>query len=285
MAIFSFRQKTLADYFLTNEPPKRVPVAIRHKARLLTTVIARTSALTDGTCRIVSLQPHECSVAALTTAAHCAFINDQSTLTTQLLAALPTHPTVTAKPIRTGATPWHYSIWHHGAGVKTYWVGDIRLLEVASNITENERDRLYQTAGNAHAKGNLVVIIGESTAATTEKHIPPIILRGIIIYEPQLRFGTASAIETLARHNVTVCYLSSQPIYYVSTIAHRAGLLHRTDTPSSRTITGLPLHKSVYAELTAGDEARVLATYNAEKTTVVTQSLHEFMKRYQHLVR
>lgn len=285
MAIFSFRQKTLLDYFSAQEPARFVPVAIRRKTRALSTIIVRTSALTDGTCSVVSLQPHACTVDQLTNAAHHALTNDQSTLATQLLAALPSHSTITAKPLRTGTAPWQHSVWHHGAGIKTYWVGDICLLEVASDITENERDHLYQIASRAHAKGNLAVVIGESTVAPTEQRVPSIALKGLIIYEPQLRFGTISAIETLKQHRITVRYLSSQPIYYVSTIAHRAGLLRRTSIPATRTITGFSLHEPVYAELTAGDEARVLATADTDKTIVVTQSLHEFTKRYQYLIK
>ena len=286
MAVFSLRQKTLHDYLTTDIPTKHAPVAIRREAKALTTVIVRTSALTDARCTLMSLHSHNCTDTQLTHDTYHALVGDHSALATQLKAALPPSSAANkAKPIKTSTAPWQHSVWHYGAMTKTYWAGDIRLLEIASDITENERDKLYLAAGRAHTKGQLVVVIGESTIAAAKQQLPDITLKGLLIFEPQLRFGTASAIQTLARHKLSIRYLSSQPYYYVDAVARRAGLLQKTTAPAERTMTGLSLDESVYAGLTPGDEARILKTYDSEKTVVVTKPLHEFVHKYEYLLR
>ncbi len=284
MTIFSFRQKTLLEYCATPRLITSVPRAIRREARALTTVIVRTSALTNGRCTFVSSYPHECNNAQLIDMAHRALTGDTSSLAAHFIEALPPSA-IKTKPLRSATSPWQHSVWHNGSSTRTCWAGDIRLLEITSSVTENERDRLYLAAERAHTKGQLVLVIGESTAPTTKRQLPDITLKGLILFEPQLHFGTASAVKTLNHHNVSVHYFSSQPYYYVDAIAHRAGLLQKTITPEQRTITGLAMDKSVYASLTPGDEARLLAHANTKHTMVVTQPLYRFAQKYEQLVR
>lgn len=171
------------------------------------------------------------------------------------------------------------TIWRHGTGYVSAWVGKPSSIAHHARLSDNEREVLLLQARKLAAHGSSVYAVAASSHASlpTSHRDKSSDIVGLLVLHPVLYPGTEEVVGRIHASGADIIYVSKdtehtvQTLAAVSLIADTASVpfVHRPGRP-------LPESAQLYAALDDATYAKVLASLKNEHAAVVEGPLPAF---------
>lgn len=179
-------------------------------------------------------------------------------------------------------TTYARTVWHEGALYCTYGVGTPGDLLPYLDCTENEREHIINECRRALADGFEPYITASATHPTLDTPLHGMEFLGIVIVARELLPDALAAVTSLRDHGITVRYLSKDPEYIVSSLAHRVGILMQNEHPCPHYhVTNRPDECIVIAALSEHTYDTLRTGNNPLSILVCKDSIVTFSEMYE----
>ncbi len=258
--------------------------AARQKAEAITTLIIDTNNLATGNLRFSRTMPATTSDARLRQAAAQALAGHdtaESSVIMQALGALSAKIAPIAAPndIVLG------SVWHHGEGFESFWIGSMPSITHYADLTENERETLQILTRKLAAEGAVVYAVASSKSAAQPHRYRDAraTYLGLLVFHPVLFTGTEQTVADIRGAGIDIVYASQNPEHVAQSFAHASCIApNHVVAYKYRRGHPLPLDKMLYAHLPSTARQQIIAHYGAE-ALVVRGSLVDFWQLLKEL--
>lgn len=277
-----------AEYFHARQSPLGISRATRQKAEAITTLIIDTNNLATGNLRFnrtVSAPTDSIhSDARLRHAAAQALAGHNTAESNVLMQALNV-PAAKIAPIAAPNDIALGSVWHHGEGFETFWIGSIPSITHYADLTENEREQLHVLSRKLAAEGAVVYAVAKSKNTTQPHRYRDVraAYLGLLVFHPVLFTGTEQAVADIRAHGIDIVYASTNPEHVAQSFAHASCIAaNHVVAHKYRRSHPLPLDKMLYAHLSPAARQQIIAHYGGQ-ALAVRGSLVDFWQQLKAL--
>lgn len=258
----------------------------RTKQPSVTTIVIDTTSLVDITHPTIHTHPIIGTSTTVLQAAQKALVGADSLRMIHLSKVLEP---VYEHPVATYSRSIAGTSWHDGAQYRNYWIGEVDILVQRSDLTENEREALINTARHMGSDGQFVYAVGTSVELHTKDTDPSaflprnIQLLGFIYTDVRTYPDLTRSLIWCREQGIRILYASSDAELVVSSIAHRTKLVPHTQLPQ-RYHTGIPIDNqaSCFAELTKVARQKLIEQLDPSTTFVTDLPLPDAIQTITH---
>lgn len=171
------------------------------------------------------------------------------------------------------------TIWHHGTGYTSAWVGKPSSIAHHAKLSDNEREALLLQARKLAAHGSIVyaVAISAHTDLPASYRDQLSNVAGLLVLHPVLYPGTEEVVGRIHASGADIIYISKDTEHTVQTFAAASLIADQTSIPFVyRPGRPLPESAQLYASLDDTTYAKVLASLKNDRAVVVDGPLPVF---------
>lgn len=273
-----------AEYFHARQSPLGISRAARQKAEAITTLIVDTNNLATGNLRFSRTMPAATSDARLRQAATQALAGHDTAESSVIMHALGV-PAAKVAPIAAPNDIVLGSVWHHGEGFESFWIGSMPSITHYADLTENEREQLNVLGRKLAAEGAIAYAIATSKSSAQPHRYRDVraAYLGLLVFHPVLFTGTEQAVADIRAHDIDIVYASTNPEHVAQSFAHASCIAaNHVVAHKYRRSHPLPLDKMLYAHLSPAARQQIIAHYGGQ-ALAVRGSLVDFWQQLKAL--